>query len=175
MERRELVASTELNEWLAATWPAVEQVFCIHRTSSRQSQRHTQTVYGITNLSPMQASAARLLEVVRRHWTIENRLHWRRDVTLGEDHCQVRTGKAPLVLAALNNVVLALFDFLGVRNVPRAAAPLRCSPSTGSPACAGFLADYQIALALHLLSDAFHGEWNYTILPQPARSSAQLI
>lgn len=175
VERRELIASTELNEWLAATWPGVEQVFCIQRTSSRQGQRHTQTVYGITNLSPLQASAAQLLELVRRHWTIENRLHWRRDVTLGEDHCQVRTGEAPLVLAALNNVVLALFDFLGVRNVPRAAAPLRCSPSTGSPACAGFLADYQIALALHLLSDAFHGEWNYTILPQPSRSSAQLI
>jgi transposase len=29
--------------------------------------------------------------------------------------------------------------------------------------------------ALHLLRAAFHGEWNYTILPQPSRSSAQLI
>jgi hypothetical protein len=29
LERRELVASTELNEWLAATWPGVEQVFCV--------------------------------------------------------------------------------------------------------------------------------------------------
>src|SRR5215472_13639350 len=62
VERRELIASTELNEWLAAAWPGVEQVFCIQRTSSRQGQRHTQIVYGITNLSPMQASAARLLE-----------------------------------------------------------------------------------------------------------------
>lgn len=142
VERRELIASTELNEWLATTWPGVEQVFCIQRTSSRQGQRHTQTVYGITNLSPMQASAARLLELVRRHWRVENRLHWRRDVTLGEDHCQVRKGEAPLVLAALNNVVLALFDLpLGVQ-YPAADASLGCSPSTGSPACAGFLADY---------------------------------
>lgn len=129
VERRELIASTELNEWLAATWPGVEQVFCIQRTSSRQGQRHTQTVYGITNLSPLQASAAQLLELVRRHWTIENRLHWRRDVTLGEDHCQVRTGEAPLVLAALNNVVLALFDFLGVRNVPQQMRRLDAHPA----------------------------------------------
>ncbi len=129
MERRELVASTELNEWLAATWPGVEQVFCIQRTSSRQGQRHTQTVYGITHLSPMHASAARLLEVVRRHWTIENRLRWRRDVTLGEDHCQVRKGEAPLVLAALNNVVLALFDFLGVRNVAQQMRRLDAHPA----------------------------------------------
>jgi hypothetical protein len=39
-------------------------------------------------------------------------------VTLGEDHCQVCKGAAPLVLAALNNLVLAVFDFLGVSNVP---------------------------------------------------------
>lgn len=119
LERRELVASTELNELLGAIWPGVEQVFCLQRTSFRQGQRHAQTVYGITNLSPRQAGAARLLDLVQRHWAIENRLHWRRDVTLGEDHCQVRKGTAPLVLAALNNAVLALFDFLGVANVPQ--------------------------------------------------------
>jgi hypothetical protein len=51
-------------------------------------------------------------------YTIENRLHWRRDVTMGEGHSQVRTGDAPQVLAALNNAVLALMDWLGVRNVP---------------------------------------------------------
>lgn len=129
LERRELIASTELNEWLASAWPGVEQVFCVQRTSSRQGQSHTQIVYGITNLSPTQASAARLLEVVQRHWRIENRLHWRRDVTLGEDHCQVRKGEAPLVLAALNNVLLALFDFLGIANVPRQMRRLDAQPA----------------------------------------------
>jgi hypothetical protein len=74
VERRALIASTELNEWRASTWQGVEQVFCIQRTRSRQGQRHTQTVSGITNLSPLQASAAQLLELVRRHWTSENRL-----------------------------------------------------------------------------------------------------
>lgn len=128
-EVRELIASTELNEWLASTWPGVEQVFCLQRTTYRQGQQHTQTTYGLTNLSPRQAPAARLLEVVRRHWAIENRLHWRRDVTLGEDHCQVRKGTAPLVLAALNSVVLALFDFLGVRNVPQRMRCLDAHPA----------------------------------------------
>ena len=129
LERRELVASTELNEFLGATWPGVAQVFCLQRTSFRQGQRHVQTVYGITNLSPKQARAARLLELVQRHWAIENRLHWRRDVTLREDQCQVRTGSAPLVLAALNNVILALFDFLGVANVPQQMRRLDAQPA----------------------------------------------
>jgi len=38
-------------------------------------------------------------------------------VTLGEDACQVRVKGAPEAIAALNGGVLALMDFLGVRNV----------------------------------------------------------
>ncbi len=54
---------------------------------------------------------------MRAHWQVENRVHWRRDVTLGEDGCQVKQGKAAQVLAALNNGVLMLMDHLGVENV----------------------------------------------------------
>jgi len=43
---------------------------------------------------------------------------FRRDVTLREDHCQVRKGEAPRVLAALNSFLLALLDWQGVSNVP---------------------------------------------------------
>ena len=128
LEVRELIASTELNEWLAEAWPGVEQVFCLQRTSDRQGKRHSQTIYGITNLPIRQASAARLLELVRRHWAIENRLHWRRDVTLREDHSQVRKGTAPQVCAALNNLILAMFDFLGVQNVPQQMRHLDAQP-----------------------------------------------
>jgi hypothetical protein len=67
---------------------------------------------------PSRPLRARLLQLNRGHWSIENRSHWRRDVTLGEDHSQVRSGCAPQVLAALNNTVLALMDFLHVPNVP---------------------------------------------------------
>ena len=42
--------------------------------------------------------------------TIEHRLHWRCDVTLGEDACQVRKSGAPRVLAVLNSFLLGLFD-----------------------------------------------------------------
>jgi hypothetical protein len=40
-------------------------------------------------------------------------------VTLREDHSQVRTGRAPEVLAALNNTLLSLMDFLHVPNQMR--------------------------------------------------------
>ena len=89
----------------------VKQVVFVEETSQ-------QIVYGFSNLTPAQASPEAIATFVRNHWAIENRLHWRRDVTLHEDQSQVRAMGKPPVLAALNNIVLALMDWLGVRNVP---------------------------------------------------------
>lgn len=92
------------------------------RKTKKQVQYREETsqelVYGFTNLTPAQASPEAIATFLRHHWAIENRLHWRRDVTLREDHSQVRTTGKPEALAALNNVVLALMDWLGVHNVP---------------------------------------------------------
>ena len=57
------------------------------------------------------------LGVVRAQWQVEHRGHGRRDVTLGEDGCQVKQSTAAQVLAALNNGVLMLMDRRGVTNV----------------------------------------------------------
>jgi hypothetical protein len=118
LEKRTLIATTELNEFLVRDWAGIGQVFRLERTVLKKGIWHTTLVYGLTSLSPKRASAQRLLELNRGHWGIENKLHYRRDVTLGEDHSQVRSGCAPPVLAALNNTVLALMDFLHVPNVP---------------------------------------------------------
>jgi predicted transposase YbfD/YdcC len=118
LEIRQLEASTELNEFLADKWTGVAQVFRLVRTVTKKGKTSEEVVHGLTALSPAQASAEELLALVREHWAIENRLHWRRDVTLREDDCQVRKGEAPRVLAVLNSCLLALLDFVGVSNVP---------------------------------------------------------
>jgi predicted transposase YbfD/YdcC len=117
LEQRELIASTELNDFLATSWPGVAQVFVLRRRVSKSLVCTQEYVYGLTSLTPAQAGPEELLRLIRGQWTIENRLHWRRDVTLREDACQVRKGSAPRVLAILNSFLLALFDFLGVTNV----------------------------------------------------------
>jgi predicted transposase YbfD/YdcC len=147
LERRELVATTELNEFLAPTWTGVEQVFCLRRTVQHRGQARSQTVYGIRSLTPKRADASRLLEVVRAHWRIENRLHWRRDVTLREDHCQVRKGHAPQVLAVFNSLVLAVFDLPLGAQCPPADAAVRRLPSARHSSPLGVFSDFYIALA----------------------------
>lgn len=67
-----------------------------------------ETAYGITSLSPKRADAKRLLKLTRGHWGIENGLHYRRDVTMGEDASRVRKGVAPQVMASLRNSIIHL-------------------------------------------------------------------
>ena len=112
-ETRELWASTALNAYL--TFPHVAQVFCLRRTTVvlATGTPRTETVYGLTSLTPAQADPARLLALVRGHWAIENRLHWVRDVTFDEDRSQVRTGAGPQAMATLRNVAISLLRRAG--------------------------------------------------------------
>jgi len=121
LEHRQIICSPDLNDWLAKDWAGIEQVFRIERTirTLKTGEVHHEVVYGLSSLSLRHAPAPHILALVRAHWGIENRLHWRRDVTLGEDACQTRTGAPPSLLAQLNSTVLSLMDRLGVRNVAR--------------------------------------------------------
>ncbi len=84
-------------------------------------------------LPPAAACPQRLLALWRGHWSIENRLHWVRDVTFDEDRCQVRVGAAPHVMAALRNLVISLLHLAGAPNI---AAALRRNAARPSEALA---------------------------------------
>ena len=77
----------------------------------------TVTAYAITSLPFTQASPARLADLLRGQWAIENCLHWVRDVTFAEDGSQVRTGTAPQVMACLRNLVIGALSRAGPVNV----------------------------------------------------------
>ena len=80
----------------------------------------TETVYGLTSLSPRQASPAQLLAYNRGHWQIENRLHHVRDMTFDEDRSQVRRGRRPHVMATLRNVAISLMRLAGATSIATA-------------------------------------------------------
>lgn len=128
LEVREIWTSTQMNDWFHNEWAGIAQVFRIRRTVTAKGEERTELVYGITNIPRSKADAKRLLEWNRKHWWIENRLHYRRDVTLGEDASQVRFVGVPEVLAALNGGLLALLDFQGVKNVAKHMRHLCAQP-----------------------------------------------
>jgi predicted transposase YbfD/YdcC len=119
-EVRELVASTDLRGYL--DWPGQAQVFRVERTWREQGARKRVVRYGITSLAPEAADPARLLALKRGHWTVENRVHRRKDVTFGEDASLIHAGQGPTVMALLRDAAVSLLHRAGVHRV---AARLR--------------------------------------------------
>lgn len=121
IERRVITVSSMLQEY--SDWPHLAQVYRIenHITHTTTGTETHGVRYGITSLGVDQVTAEQLQALVRRHWGIESGLHYRRDVVLGEDRCRVRTGQAPHVHAALNNLIVGLLH----RQAPSMAQSLR--------------------------------------------------
>jgi predicted transposase YbfD/YdcC len=92
----------------------------IKPSSGKRAKWRTETVYAITTLTAAQAQPEELARWLKGHWTIENRLHWVRDVTLGEDLHQARTGNGPHVLACCRNLIISLLRLAGDTGIARA-------------------------------------------------------
>jgi predicted transposase YbfD/YdcC len=130
LEVRTLERISGLNDYL--DWPGVAQVLrrTCQRTELRTGKTTLQVRYGITSLATAQVSPAQMEVCWRRHWTIENRLHYVRDVSLGEDAGQMRTGHAPQALAALRNAVIALLRIEGWPCLPTAFRHFAAHPQS---------------------------------------------
>ena len=76
--------------------------------------------YGITSLPASEASPEKLLCLNRRHWSIENKNHRRRDTAFLEDGCLMRSGNGPANNAVFNNMALAIILSAGYHRVPAA-------------------------------------------------------
>ena len=118
IEVRTIQVSSELQDHLE--FPHAHQVFRIHRqvTHLKSGKVTEETAYGVTSLTREQASAERLLSLVRAHWHIENKLHYIRDVTYDEDRSQVRTGNGPRAMCSLRNLAIALIRSCGWPGIP---------------------------------------------------------
>jgi predicted transposase YbfD/YdcC len=124
---RQIWTSAELNGYL--DFPHAAQVFAIQRdTTEMVSQKlRSETVYGITSMTAERADPERVLTLSRTHWSIENRLHWVRDVTFDEDRCRIRRGAGAQVMASLRNLAISLLRMAGAEII--ASALRHCARS----------------------------------------------
>jgi len=125
---RKLYSSTLLNDYL--DWPHVAQVFRVERTVyyPKHKGKTREIVYGLTSLSPQEATPAKLLALIRQHWQIESGLHYRRDVTLREDATRLTVGNAGHNMAILNNLIVSLCLRNGFRNIAQARRRFNAKP-----------------------------------------------
>jgi len=120
IETRTLEASPLLTE--SAAWPGMGQL--LRRTCRRVHLAtgliEEEVTYAVTSLTPREAGPAALARFWREHWTIENRVHHVRDVTIGEDAGQSWVGHTARALASLRNDLLTALRVAGWTTIPDA-------------------------------------------------------
>jgi predicted transposase YbfD/YdcC len=123
-------------------FPGAAQVFLIERYTTRTVRKRVKgsrrykkvqirtavAVLGITSLSAREAAPAHLAGYVRGHWSIENKIHWVRDVTFREDASQVRTASRFRVMATLRNLVIGLIRQAGYTKIAATIRKVRSDP-----------------------------------------------
>jgi len=109
-----------------SVFPGARQVFRLRRDTGGLDGVATskEIVHGIVSVTADQAGPEHLNHYLRGHWTVENRLHWTRDVTFHEDNSQLRTGAAPRAAASFRNLALNTFRLAGRANIAYARRDL---------------------------------------------------
>ena len=86
-------------------WGGLRSIAMVVSTRVIGDKQTQKTRYYISSLP---GDPEKLLHIVRRHWAIENELHWVLDVALKEDLSRVRKDQAPENLAVLRHIALNL-------------------------------------------------------------------
>ena len=94
---------------MEADFPHARCALSIHHTGTRSGQPFNETRYYISNRIANRHALEQWLQHVRNHWAgVENRLHWRKDACLREDHTRSRNPNLVGALALLRNALFAV-------------------------------------------------------------------
>jgi hypothetical protein len=113
----------QLGDW-PQHWPGLRRWLCVERWGYRDGKPFAQTHYYITDLV---LSAEAFLDGIQGHWSIENRLHWPKDVVLNEDRAPQRSGQSPANYSTIRNFFITAARRVGIDSIA-AAKTLFCQP-----------------------------------------------
>ena len=104
---------------LNSGWIGVKSVIKIFRSGIRGNHDYESDffTYYISSLSP---TSSLIAQGIRRHWTIENRLHWVKDVVTQEDTSPSLQGKASTNISLIKSWVINLLRVHGFDSMTEA-------------------------------------------------------
>jgi predicted transposase YbfD/YdcC len=98
-------------------WVGLKSLIKVERVGTRAGKAYHQVAYYISSLI---RSAVDFACGIRQHWSIENRLHWVKDVVFDEDNSTVRKGNAPANCSIIFAIALNLLRRNGYSSITAA-------------------------------------------------------
>jgi len=126
-ERKIYTAQTNPAEF---NFPFVRQVAIINKSVEKvaEKEKSCETVYIISNLTKFEADPKKLLQIKRSHWAIENKLHYVKDYTLGEDASRIRNHNSIANIVLMFSAAVGIFRLLNVSSLPAAITFCQLNP-----------------------------------------------
>jgi predicted transposase YbfD/YdcC len=90
-----------------ANWKGLRSIGMVERECIEGDSKSVERRYFINSLP---ASATPFAHAVRGHWGVENPLHWRLDVVLGDDASRIRKGHGPAIMTSIRHLCMNLFE-----------------------------------------------------------------
>lgn len=98
-------------------WVGIKRIIKVERSGTRGKKPFEETMFYVCSL---EKDAPFLAQLIQRHWHIENRLHWPKDVVLKEDSTPTCDGRAIEAFAIIRTIVLNLFRSHGWQSITEA-------------------------------------------------------
>lgn len=125
IEQRRIWTTSDV-AWFAerSKWKNLRSLIRVETQRTVNGETSKEYRYYISDLPA--ADPAKLLEYIRGHWGIENRLHWSLDVSFREDDCRIRQGHAAENFSRLSRIALNLLKAETTRKVGIKSKRLLC-------------------------------------------------
>ena len=99
-------------------WKGIKSLICVTSQRTLNGKTSHEKRYYVSSLKP---DAEILASAIRKHWTVENELHWSLDVAFNEDRCRIKHKQAAANFAAIRRFALALLknvklSKIGIKN-----------------------------------------------------------
>ncbi len=102
---------------IAKDWVGLRRLVRVKRQGTRQGNPYQQVNYYISSLA---TTARQFAGAIQNHWSIENQLHWVKDVVLDEDACPIKLGNAPANWGLIRSWAVNLFRLQGETSITKA-------------------------------------------------------
>lgn len=89
---------------LSESWASLNRLISVKRTSIRKGKKSYENSYYISSL--LAQDAQYFAQGIRSHWSIENRLHWVKDVIQGEDQAGIKKGNGVETLSIFRSIAI---------------------------------------------------------------------
>lgn len=124
IETRQYFLSTEISNFISAEeWKGIAAIGMVRSKRIINSEESTENRYFITSLTDLQQFS----DAARKHWGIENQLHWCLDMNFDEDRCRTRVDNSGENLAVIRHISLNLFKAFTSVKMSMKAKRFRCS------------------------------------------------